>query len=29
VVARLVSRTGGNPFFLRESARLLASEGTA
>jgi DNA-binding SARP family transcriptional activator len=27
VLAQLVSRTGGNPFFLRESARLLASEG--
>ncbi|WP_422771084.1 BTAD domain-containing putative transcriptional regulator [Plantactinospora sp. WMMC1484] len=26
-VARLVERTGGNPFYVRESARLLASEG--
>src|SRR5262249_49546537 len=29
VLAQLVERTGGNPFFLRESARLLASEGTS
>ena len=27
VVAALTERTGGNPFYLRESARLLASEG--
>ncbi|MCO1594944.1 AAA family ATPase [Micromonospora sp. RHAY321] len=27
-VAALAERTGGNPFYVRESARLLASEGT-
>ncbi|MEV4814076.1 BTAD domain-containing putative transcriptional regulator [Micromonospora avicenniae] len=27
-VAALAERTGGNPFYLRESARLLAAEGT-
>ncbi|MEV6370633.1 BTAD domain-containing putative transcriptional regulator [Micromonospora musae] len=27
-VAALVERTGGNPFYVRESARLLAAEGT-
>ncbi|MBV9602906.1 MAG: AAA family ATPase [Chloroflexi bacterium] len=27
IVATLVERTGGNPFYLRESAELLASEG--